>query len=119
MPRAMCGEAGAALARGGGRRLDRGRKDCGDLGQMSMRFAGRTAIVTGGVSGIGAGIVQRLTAEGARVSVWDRDAAALGAAEAPHKVALDVTDAEAVHRAAQAAAEALGKIDILVTSAGI
>jgi len=86
---------------------------------MSMRFAGRTAIVTGGVSGIGAGIAERLAAEGARLSLWDRDADALAAAEAPHKVTLDVTDADAVQRAAAAAAEALGKIDILVASAGI
>ena len=42
---------------------------------MSTRFAGRTAVVTGGVSGIGEGIAQRLAAEGARVSLWDRDAA--------------------------------------------
>ena len=44
---------------------------------MTTRFAGRTAVVTGGVSGIGAGIAQRLASEGARVSLWDRDAAAL------------------------------------------
>lgn len=86
---------------------------------MGMRFGGRVAVVTGGVSGIGAGIAQRLAAEGARLSLWDRDAAALAAAEAPHKVTLDVTDADAVQRAADATAAALGKIDILVTSAGI
>ena len=44
---------------------------------MASRFADRVAIVTGGVSGIGAGIAARLAAEGARVSLWDRDAAAL------------------------------------------
>ena len=86
---------------------------------MTMRFAGRTAIVTGGVSGIGAGIAQRLASEGARISLWDRDAAALNAADAAHKVALDVTDADAVHRATEVTAAALGKIDIMVTSAGI
>ena len=41
---------------------------------MASRFADRVAIVTGGVSGIGAGIAARLAAEGARVSLWDRDA---------------------------------------------
>jgi 2-dehydro-3-deoxy-L-rhamnonate dehydrogenase (NAD+) len=86
---------------------------------MSTRFAGRTAVVTGGVSGIGEGIAQRLAAEGARISLWDRDAAGLAKAEAPHKVTLDVTDPAAVQRAADATAAALGKIDILVTSAGI
>jgi 3-oxoacyl-[acyl-carrier protein] reductase len=44
---------------------------------MAERFAGRSAIVTGGVSGIGAGIAARLAAEGACVSLWDHDAAAL------------------------------------------
>ena len=86
---------------------------------MAARFAGRIAVVTGGVSGIGAGIAARLAAEGAVISLWDRDAAALGRAEADHKVTLDVTDAEAVQRAADDTARALGKIDILVASAGI
>ncbi len=83
------------------------------------RFAGRTAIVTGGGSGIGAGIAGRLAAEGARVSLWDRDGAALAKAAAPHKVAVDVTDAAAIQRAADETAGALGRIDILVACAGI
>lgn len=86
---------------------------------MSGRFTGRTAIVTGGVSGIGAGIAARLAAEGAQLSLWDRDATALARSGAPHTVTLDVTDAQAVHRAAAATADALGKIDILIASAGI
>ena len=86
---------------------------------MAERFAGRTAIVTGGVSGIGAGIAARLHAEGARVSLWDHDAAALAQAEAPHKVALDVTDADAVQREADETAGTLGRIDILIACAGI
>ncbi|HME28229.1 MAG TPA: SDR family NAD(P)-dependent oxidoreductase [Acetobacteraceae bacterium] len=86
---------------------------------MVSRFANRVAIVTGGVSGIGAGIAARLTAEGARVSLWDRDAAALANAEAPHQAAVDVTDATAVQRAAADTADALGRIDILVACAGI
>ncbi len=39
---------------------------------MTQRFAGRTAVITGGVSGIGAGIAARLAAEGATISLWDR-----------------------------------------------
>jgi NAD(P)-dependent dehydrogenase (short-subunit alcohol dehydrogenase family) len=87
--------------------------------RMAGRFDGRVAVVTGGVSGIGAGIAQRLAAEGASLSLWDMDAGALDRAEAAHTVALDVTDADAVHRAAEATAAALGRIDILITSAGI
>ena len=86
---------------------------------MAGRFTGRSAIVTGGVSGIGAGIAARLAAEGARLSLWDRDATALTQADAAHKVTLDVTDAAAVQRAADSTAAVLGKIDILVASAGI
>jgi 3-oxoacyl-[acyl-carrier protein] reductase len=86
---------------------------------MATRFSGRAAIVTGGVSGIGAGIAVRLAAEGARVSLWDRDAAALAAAEASHKTTVDVTDAAAVQRAADDTAAALGRIDILIACAGI
>ncbi len=85
------------------------------------RFEGRRAIVTGGASGIGAGIAARLRAEGARLSLWDLDPAGLARAQAEgaHTIRLDVTDAGAVQRAADATAEALGGIDILVTSAGI
>jgi 2-dehydro-3-deoxy-L-rhamnonate dehydrogenase (NAD+) len=86
---------------------------------MAERFAGRVAIVTGGVSGIGAGIAARLRQEGARVSVWDRDATALGSADLPHRLALDVTDAEAVQRAAEETTRTLGRLDILIACAGI
>jgi 3-oxoacyl-[acyl-carrier protein] reductase len=86
---------------------------------MVQRFTNRVAIVTGGVSGIGAGIAARLAAEGARISLWDRDAAALGKVVAQHKATVDVTDAAAVQRAAEETAAALGTIDILVACAGI
>ena len=87
---------------------------------MAGRFAGRTAVVTGGVSGIGAGIAARFAAEGARLSLWDMDEAGLEKSGAAHTVKLDVTDADAVHRAASdTRSAALETIDILVTSAGI
>ena len=88
------------------------------------RFAGQGAIITGGAAGIGLAAATRLAAEGARVSLWDLDAAALAAAKnalggETHTLAVDVSDAEAVMAAAQASAAALGRIDVLVASAGV
>jgi NAD(P)-dependent dehydrogenase (short-subunit alcohol dehydrogenase family) len=90
----------------------------------AARFKGRNAVVTGGASGIGLAVAERFVAEGARVSLWDRDAAALqevvarlGAAA--QGLALDLADPAAVERVAHQTASALGGIDILVTSAGI
>jgi NAD(P)-dependent dehydrogenase (short-subunit alcohol dehydrogenase family) len=92
--------------------------------EAMRRFEGQTAIVTGGAAGIGHAAAARLNAEGARVSLWDRDRAALDQASrelggTTNSVALDVADPEAVDRAAQETAAALGRIDILVASAGI
>lgn len=88
------------------------------------RFTDQGAIITGGAAGIGLACAKRLAAEGARVSLWDLDQAALAAAKAEigtsaHSVAVDVTDAEAVVAAAKASAAALGRVDVLVASAGI
>jgi 2-dehydro-3-deoxy-L-rhamnonate dehydrogenase (NAD+) len=86
----------------------------------SARFEGRVAVVTGGASGLGLGIAERLAAEGAIVSIWDRDAAALERApSAAHAVPLDVTDLAAVEEATTETVRALGRIDVLVASAGI
>ncbi len=91
---------------------------------MAGRFAGRCAVVTGGVSGIGAGIAARLASEGAKLSLWDRDAGTLGDVHtrsrgATHTVAVDVADAEAVRGATAETLRAMGRIDILIASAGI
>jgi NAD(P)-dependent dehydrogenase (short-subunit alcohol dehydrogenase family) len=86
------------------------------------RFADRRAIVTGGASGLGFGIVHRLAAEGARVGVWDADSAVAEkarAAGAAFGLSVDVTDWAAVDAAASRSAAELGGIDILVVSAGI
>lgn len=87
-----------------------------------QRFAGRVAIVTGGVSGIGLGIAERLHREGAKLALWDMDAKALANHAArlnAHTEVVDTTDAAAVQRAADATAAALGGIDIVIASAGI
>lgn len=87
------------------------------------RFAGRAAIVTGGASGLGCAVAKRIVEEGGRVALWDVDADRLaetkGAIGATHVEAFDVSDAAAVARATDATVAALGKVDILVCSAGI
>jgi len=89
----------------------------------SGRFAGRMAIVTGGASGLGKCSAERIIEEGGQVSLWDLNADALAAAAAEigaqHFVALDVSDADAVAAAAVEANKMLGRIDILIASAGI
>lgn len=88
-----------------------------------MTLVGRTALVTGGASGIGRAVVQAFVAEGAQVVVLDRDAdrARATAAEdgAAGGVGADVADEEQVVAAVAAARELLGRIDVLVNSAGL
>ncbi|MST00508.1 MAG: SDR family oxidoreductase [Pedosphaera sp.] len=86
----------------------------------------RSAVVTGGARGIGYAIAQRLLASGAKVSLWDRDAAALAEAvrglAAAGEVAtetVDLTNPEAVEAAAHSTARGFGRIDILINNAGI
>lgn len=87
------------------------------------RFEGRTAVVTGGASGLGKAAAARIVAEGGKVALWDLNIETLKAAAdevgAAHTVALDVSDAGAVAAAAEASNAALGRIDILIASAGI
>lgn len=81
------------------------------------RFAGRSAIVTGGASGIGLDIAERLAREGARVSIWDLSPTPNGMI---HTVSVDVADPVQVAAAMASSIEALGgTLDILVASAGI
>ncbi len=89
-----------------------------------MRLAGRTAIVTGGASGFGAGIVRRFVAEGARVAVVDLNllaAQALAEDLGPGVIAVqaDVSKDAAVAAMAAHVVQALGPVDILVNNAGI
>jgi 2-hydroxycyclohexanecarboxyl-CoA dehydrogenase len=83
-----------------------------------MRLDGRKALVTGGASGIGAAIAERLAAEGAEVWVGDvnTDGAEKVAGEINgHAIELDVTSLDS----ARAAVEAVGEIAILVNNAGV
>ncbi|HXT03824.1 MAG TPA: SDR family NAD(P)-dependent oxidoreductase [Casimicrobiaceae bacterium] len=89
-----------------------------------LDFRNRRAVVTGGAAGIGFAVADRLAQSGAKIALWDRDERALANAGEKLDVAvmthaLDVTDHHAVERAAQATAERLGGIDVLVCSAGI
>jgi len=87
------------------------------------RFTGRTAIITGGASGLGLETAKRITTEGGKVSLWDLNAEALASAKketgAVHILAVDVSQAAAVEAGVAESAKALGKVDILVNSAGI
>jgi 3(or 17)beta-hydroxysteroid dehydrogenase len=85
-----------------------------------MRLAGKTALVTGGASGLGLAICQRFVAEGASVVIADIDDAAgqllageLGASARFER--LDVSQESDW----QSVFERLGKLDILVNNAGI
>lgn len=87
------------------------------------RYAGRAAIITGGASGLGKEVAKRIVAEGGIVALWDLNAETLAATKeevgATHMVALDVTSQAAVAAAAKESAEALGRVDVLICSAGI
>ncbi|MCH9045547.1 MAG: SDR family oxidoreductase [SAR324 cluster bacterium] len=91
------------------------------------RFAGQVALITGGARGIGFGIARRLSAEGAALALLDvagerlarrgrelarRDATVL-------TLPVNVTDREAVEEAVGRVAERFGRIDVLITAAGI
>lgn len=89
-----------------------------------MRLEGKTAIVTGGASGFGAGIVRKFIAEGARVMIADINAAgaaetAAGFGDQAVAFGVDLGRADEVEAMARNAIETLGGIDILVNNAGI
>ncbi|WP_299831628.1 SDR family oxidoreductase [uncultured Roseobacter sp.] len=89
-----------------------------------MRLTGKTAIVTGGASGFGAGIVRKFTSEGARVMIADLNqhgAQDLCDQMGDHALAcaVDVSDGASVNAMAQTALDAWGHVDILVNNAGV
>lgn len=92
-------------------------------------LAGRNAVVTGAAGGFGRAISHRLCAEGARVALWDIDAARLERAAGELAasvngrevlaVPVDVGDPAAVAEAAERTRAALGPVTLLVNNAGI
>ncbi len=87
-------------------------------------FSGQVAVVTGGAQGIGGAVADRLRAGGARIAVWDLDAAlaeekaaSLGGGSFAARV--DVADWASVQAAAQETLTRAGRIDIVVNAAGI
>jgi len=87
-----------------------------------MRLEAKTAIVTGGGSGFGAGIARRFAAEGAQVMVVDLNGeAAAAVAQQIGGIAqvADVSTAESVRAMTEAAIAAWGRVDIVVNNAGI
>ena len=85
---------------------------------------GQVAVITGGAQGIGFAIAKRLVASGAKVSLWDMNADLLASAKAElgaaaSTVAVNITNYDAVAAAVAEVEGKLGKLDILVHSAGI
>jgi NAD(P)-dependent dehydrogenase (short-subunit alcohol dehydrogenase family) len=78
------------------------------MNRLDLR--GRNAIVTGGMQGIGAAIVERMEASGATVRVWDL---------AAKKDSVDVSDPAQVEKATARTVAELGGVDILVNNAGV
>jgi NAD(P)-dependent dehydrogenase (short-subunit alcohol dehydrogenase family) len=89
-----------------------------------MRLANKTALITGGNSGIGLATAKLFVAEGAKVAITGRDQAKLEAAAkelGPNAFAIvaDATDVAATEQAVAKAVEKFGKLDIVFANAGI
>ena len=91
---------------------------------MANELTGKVAIVTGGASGIGAGIVERFLAEGARVVIADverdrgQDFAARLGGDAVFRLT-DVSDPDQVSALVASAVETFGGLDVMVNNAGV
>ncbi len=103
------------------------RGPCGGAGLAAMQnFAGKTAFITGGASGIGLGMACNFLAEGMKLVIADYNAAHLDAAKAQFAgsnavrfIRVDVADRGAMKDAAAQALSVFGKIHILCNNAGV
>jgi 2-dehydro-3-deoxy-L-rhamnonate dehydrogenase (NAD+) len=89
---------------------------------MSQRFDGRTAIITGGASGIGKAIARRIAAEGGKVCIFDIDPVNLEKSASELQVnpfRLDASVESEVAAGVQRVVAQYGRLDILVHCAGI
>ena len=91
-----------------------------------MKLDGKVALITGAASGIGHGIAKTYVGEGARVVIADLNAAGaakaaeeLGGKETAIGIAMDVTKEDQVNEGVEQTVTAFGRIDILVSNAGI
>ena len=94
------------------------------MNQIDLK--GRVAVITGGARGIGYAVAERMLQSGASVVLWDVTADRLKTSQAElsklgkvETATVDITNEDQVMAATDAAVKSLGKIDILVNSAGI
>src|SRR3954465_15595171 len=88
---------------------------------LNRRFEEQVAVISGGASGIGLAIGQRLAAEGAKIVLFDLDAARLAevAGDWAETAIVDVSDEAQVNAAMDDVIARHGRMDVMVNSAGI
>jgi 2-dehydro-3-deoxy-L-rhamnonate dehydrogenase (NAD+) len=91
---------------------------------MIHNFQDQVAVITGGASGLGLAISKKLSSEGAKIALIDQNKVALSSAvtqagENAHFFTCDVTSEAQVTDVIDRIADQLGRIDILVNSAGV
>lgn len=97
------------------------------MAMHGARFEGKTVLITGAASGIGRAAAMRLSNEGARLVLADRDAAGLesvaqrihGRQGGPHTICYDAADNGSTETMATEAAEVFDRLDCVVCNAGI